>query len=301
MQANSSPPAGSHAGRPPQPGILEQIVRTKRDEVAALHPKRFEWRDRARDAEPARDFTQALARAPHVSVIAEIKRRSPGAGEIRPDLVPAELAARYEECGAAALSVLTDELWFGGTLADLKAARAACSLPALRKDFTIDSVQLYEGRAEGADAVLLIARILEQAQMEDLHGLATELGLAVLVEVHDAEELERARAMSARIVGINNRDLDTFNTDLAVTEALLEQLPAEAVTVSESGLRSAADVVRVGQAGVDAVLVGESILKHDDPGEQVSALAGHESARRMRRAPRPEQPLGPHGPEGARS
>lgn len=268
-------------GKPPTsaanrtPGILQRIVATKRDEVAALRPSRFEWRDRARDAERPRDFTAALAEGPHVSVIAEVKRRSPGAGDIRPDLIPSELAETYERAGASALSVLTDGPWFGGALADLVAAREACALPALRKDFTIDPVQMDEGRASGADAVLLIVRILEPSQLQDLHGYATEVGLSVLVEVHDAAELEVAKQAGARIIGINNRDLDTFTTDLAVTEKLLEALPADAVTVSESGIRVGDDVARVGRAGVDAVLVGESILAHPDPAEKVAELASH--------------------------
>lgn len=268
-------------GKPPTsapnrtPGILQRIVSTKRDEVAALRPDRFEWRDRARDARSTRDFTGALSSGEHVSVIAEIKRRSPGAGDIWPDLVPAQLAETYERAGASALSVLTDGPWFGGALADLVAARQACALPALRKDFTIDPVQIDEARASGADAILLIVRILEPTQLQDLHGHAREIGLSVLVEVHDAAELETAKQAGARIIGINNRDLDTFTTDLAVTEQLLEALPAEAVTVSESGIWAGDDVARVGRAGVDAVLVGESILAHPDPAEKVAELAAH--------------------------
>jgi indole-3-glycerol phosphate synthase len=258
-----------------RPDILERIVETKHRELEVLHPHRFELRDRARDMEPARDFAGALAALPHVSLIAEIKRRSPGAGEIRPDLDPHQLAEFYAEAGASALSVLTDHDYFGGSLDDLRAARRACPLPALRKDFTLHPTHVFEARAAGADAVLLIVRILEQGLLEDLQGTALELGMAVLVEVHDAAELERAIAANSRIVGINNRDLATFKTDLAVTEALLDQLPSDAITVSESGIRTADDVARLGRAGVDAVLVGESILAHADPAEKVAELARH--------------------------
>lgn len=258
-----------------RPDILARIVETKDRELARLRPRGEELRARARDMPPTRDFAGALGAGESVSVIAEVKRRSPGAGEIRPDLDPARLAATYRRAGAAALSVLTDEAWFGGSLDDLAAAREASGLPALRKDFTVDPLHLWEARAAGADAVLLIVRILEQELLEELHGLAVELGLAALVEVHDARELERAVDAGARIVGINNRDLSTFRTDLAVTESLLGALPAGSVTVSESGIRTGSDVARLGRAGVDAVLVGEAILREPRPELKVRELAGH--------------------------
>jgi indole-3-glycerol phosphate synthase len=264
MQASSSPP-----------DILARIVETKRDEVGRLRPRAAELRDRARDLPPTRDFTAALAGGDTVSVIAEVKRRSPGAGEIRPLLDPGRLAETYRRSGAAALSVLTDREYFGGSLDDLAAARTASGLPALRKDFTIDPLHVVEARAHGADAVLLIVRILPQGLLEELLGLAAELGLAALVEVHDGPELARAVEAGARIVGINNRDLATFDTDLAVTEGLVDRLPDDAVTVSESGIRGGADVARVGRAGVDAVLVGEAILREPEPGLKVGELAGH--------------------------
>lgn len=246
---------------------------SKRTEIDLLRPMARELRSRARDAAPARDFQAALAAHPKVRVIAEVKRRSPGAGDIRPDLDPAALARSYAECGAAALSVLTDREYFGGALDDLRRARAAVDLPALRKDFTLDALQIDEARAAGADAVLLIVRILDDAQLAELHGYAGESGLSVLVEVHDARELERAVACGASLLGINNRDLATFTTDLAVTEGLLDQLPPGTVVVSESGIRSGDDVRRLGRAGVDAVLVGESILSSPDPGEMVRELS----------------------------
>lgn len=257
-----------------RPDILTRIVATKRGEIDTLRPRAAELRARAADAPPARDFAAALGGHDRVRVIAEVKRRSPGAGAIRPDLDPARLARSYEAHGAAALSVLTDRDYFGGDLDDLRAARSAVALPALRKDFTLDPIQIDEARAAGADAVLLIVRILDDAALADLHGHARERGLAALVEVHDAVELERAVACGARIVGINNRDLSTFRTDLAVTEGLLDRLPGGTVVVSESGIRRGADVARLGRAGVDAVLVGESILRADDPGAQVAELAG---------------------------
>ena len=258
---------------PDRADILARIVTTKRGEIAALRPRADEFRSRARDAPPTRDFASALGGHARVRVIAEVKRRSPGAGDIRPDLDPAALARSYADHGAAALSVLTDGQYFGGALADLAAARGATDLPALRKDFTLDPVQIDEARAAGADAVLLIVRILDDPLLEELLGHARERRLAALVEVHDGEELERALAAGARIVGINNRDLATFRTDLAVTEGLLDRLPPGTVVVSESGVRTGTDVERLGAAGVDAVLVGESILRAPDPGAKVAELA----------------------------
>ncbi|MBT8405249.1 MAG: indole-3-glycerol phosphate synthase TrpC [Gemmatimonadetes bacterium] len=257
----------------PTPDILTRIVATKRREIEAMSRRAAEFRGRARDAAPARDFAGALGGHPRVRVIAEVKRRSPGAGPIRPDLDPGALAAVYERAGAAALSVLTDADYFGGDLSDLRVARGAVGLPALRKDFTLARVQIDEARAAGADAILLIVRILDDALLADLHGYANERGLAALVEVHDAAELERAIAVGARVVGINNRDLSNFRTDLAVTESLLTRLPADTVVVSESGIRVGSDVERLGAAGVDAILVGESILRAPDPGAKVAELA----------------------------
>lgn len=265
------------------PDILTRIVATKEAEIDALRPRAAEFRDRARAAAPARDFERALARRARVRVIAEVKRRSPGAGDIRPELDPAALARTYAENGAAALSVLTDTPWFGGRLDDLVAARGAVDLPALRKDFTLDRIQIDEARAAGADAILLIVRILDESRLADLHGYALERGMAALVEVHDAGELERALDVGARIVGINNRDLATFSTDLAVTEGLLDRLPAGTVVVSESGIRGAADVARLGRSGVDAVLVGETILRAASPGGMVAQLAAAPRAAEARR------------------
>jgi len=254
--------------------ILSRIVATKEVEVAEVRRRVPELRARAVEAAAPRGFASALA-GERVRVISEVKRRSPGAGEIRPGLDPAVLATTYEAAGAAALSVLTDAEYFGGSLDDLRTARDAVRLPVLRKDFTIDASQLIEARAAGADAVLLIVRILDDARLRELREQAEALGMDVLVEVHDAEELDRARASGARIIGINNRDLTTFGTDLAVSERLVAELPTDVITVSESGIRSGDEVARLGRAGIHAVLVGETLLRADDPGDAVRGLAAH--------------------------
>lgn len=255
------------------PGILAEIVQGKREEVEGLRPRGAELERLAAAAPPTRDFQAALGSGSAVSLIAECKRRSPGAGPIRPDLVPAELTRGYESAGASALSVLTDARWFGGSLEDLAAVRAATTIPVLRKDFTVDPIQVVEARAGGADAVLLIVRILEDRTLRELLGLAADLGLAALVETHDAEEVDRAVEAGASIVGINNRDLDTFTTDLDTTLRLLERVPGDVTVISESGIRDAADVVRLGARGVDAVLVGETLLRAADPSEAAASLA----------------------------
>jgi indole-3-glycerol phosphate synthase len=263
---------------------LRTIVETKRAEVAALRPRRDALEAAARAAARPRAFESALtADGDTVAVIAEIKRRSPGAGDIRPELDPAELARAYAEAGASAVSVLTDSVYFGGSLEDVVTVRDAVSLPILRKDFTLDPLQLFEARAAGADAVLLIVRILDRETLRALLALAGELGLAALVEVHDAGELDRALEAGARLLGINNRDLTNFTSDLAVTEELVAAVPDEATLVSESGIRTGADVARVGRAGVDAVLVGEAILVVPRPAERVKDLVGHPRAGRNRR------------------
>jgi indole-3-glycerol phosphate synthase len=211
-----------------------------------------------------------------------VKRRSPGAGQIRPGLDPAAVAGDYEAAGAAAVSVLTDAPWFGGSLADLAAVRGRVGIPLLRKDFTLVEEQVLEGRAGGADAILLIVRILEDAELRGLRELAESLGMTALVEVHDAPELERALASGARVVGVNNRDLSTFRTALAHTFALLPMIPTGVTVVSESGIRTAADVDGLGAEGVHAVLVGEALLREPDPGAAARALAGRPRRERAR-------------------
>lgn len=255
---------------------------TKRDEVAALLPSRAQLRAQAQVAAPPRPFAGALRQGAHVALIAEIKRRSPSAGAIRPELTVAEVARAYETAGASALSVLTDAEYFGGALTDLVAARAAVGLPALRKDFVVDELQLWEARAAGADAVLLIVRILDDAQLLDLYQQASGLGMGVLVEVHDGAELERALAAGAQVVGVNNRDLASFRTELEVVLGLAPAVPAGRVLVAESGIRTATDVDRLAAAGVDAILVGESLMRSDDVGAAAAALAQRPRGRGQR-------------------
>lgn len=254
--------------------ILQEIVATKLGEVEALRRSLSELRDRAEDAPPARDFFGSLKGGDVVSVIAEIKRRSPGAGAIRTDLDPLQLGSKYESGGAAALSVLTDDEYFGGSLGDLAEVRGLVEIPVLRKDFVIDESQVYEARGAGADAILLIVRILDDERLRSLRILGEELGMSVLVEAHDGAEVERGLAAGAGLLGINNRNLRTFETRIDVTLSLAARVPPDVVLVSESGMHTAADVCRVGEKGVDAVLVGESLLRQEDPGAGVRALVG---------------------------
>jgi indole-3-glycerol phosphate synthase len=275
--------ASGSAGSSPPDDILTRIVRTKEEEVRTLERRAEELWSAARDAPPPRDAVAALRRPGEVGLIAEVKRRSPGAGPIRPGLDPAALARSYRDAGASAISVLTDGPWFGGSLADLEAVRAAVELPVLRKDFTLVPTQVAEARASGADLVLLIVRILDPARLRELLDAARELDLTALVEVHDRGELDRAVEAGARVIGVNNRDLTRFTTDLSTTVELVPRVPSDAVLVSESGIRSPDDVVELGRAGVDAVLVGEAIVSADDPGAVAAGLSGH--PREERRAP----------------
>ena len=239
--------------------VLDTILRAKRDEVTLLHQP--QTRDAvhaaALAAPPPRDFTGALRRGGRLAVVAELKRRSPSKGDLAPDLDPAATAASYARGGAAALSVLTDQLFFGGTVEDLRHARhAAPNTPALRKDFVIDADQVYESRAIGADAVLLIvAAVPDRGLLGELHELAGDLGLAALVEAHDEAELDVALALGAAVVGVNARDLGTFDEDLGVAERLAARIPTDVVAVAESAIRIPADAARVAAAGYDAVLV----------------------------------------------
>lgn len=252
--------------------ILDRILARKVDEVAALRPRARDLR-RAAEARPVpRPFLAALDHGPHVALIAEIKHASPSKGVLIADFDPAALAATYAANGAAALSVLTDADFFQGALADLEAARAACDLPALRKDFTLDGLQVDEGRAAGADAMLLIAAALDDAQLADLHAHITGLGMAALVEVHDERELKRALALGAPLIGVNNRDLATFHEDLGLSERLAALIPVGQVWVAESAVRSAEDVARMGAAGASAVLVGEALVKAANIGAQALAF-----------------------------
>ncbi|MGO8874869.1 MAG: indole-3-glycerol phosphate synthase TrpC [Acidimicrobiales bacterium] len=230
-----------------------------------------------------RPFAAALRRGDAPSIIAEVKRRSPSKGDLAPDLDPGALAGEYAAGGAACLSVLTDAPHFGGSPADLAAARAATSLPVLRKDFTVCEADLYDARLMGADAVLLIVAALSDDELQRYLEVAARLGLAALVEVHDLDEAARAVTSGAQLIGVNQRDLRTFEVDTARAERVAAGLPASMVKVAESGIRSRDDVVRLGDAGYDAVLVGELLVRSPDHAEAVRALrspAGPSSARR---------------------
>jgi len=257
--------------------ILEKILAVKREEVAAgkaIKPLAA-MRAEAEAQAPTREFAgsiQAKVGAGGTAVIAEIKKASPSKGVIRADFRPAEIAADYEQHGAACLSVLTDQPFFQGSAEYLRATRAACTLPVLRKDFLVDAYQVYESRAMGADAVLLIAACLDDAQMADFEAIARGLFMDVLVEVHDAQELERALRLRTGLIGINNRDLRTFETSLDTTLALQSQVPADRLLVTESGILTPADVARMTDAGVHAFLVGEAFMRAPDPGAALAQL-----------------------------
>ena len=260
--------------------ILERILVRKAEEVAArrLAMPQEELLVRARDASPPRGFSAALEAKiaqGRPGVIAEVKKASPSKGLIRPDFDPAQIAASYEAGGAACLSVLTDVDFFQGADAYLQQARAACSLPVLRKDFTIDPYQVIEARALGADCILLIVAALDAAQLRDLSALALSLGLDVLVEVHDADELARALALPASpelMLGVNNRNLRTFEVSLDTTLALKGDVTDGRRIVTESGILGPADVARMRAAGIDAFLVGEAFMRAPEPGTELARL-----------------------------
>lgn len=257
--------------------ILNRIVAVKREEIAAAIKRKPLAAMRA-DAESrvlTRDFAGALrARiaAGQPAVIAEIKKASPSRGLLRADFVPADIAQSYAEYGAACLSVLTDTQFFQGSVDYLKQARASCSLPVLRKDFMVDAYQIYESRVIGADCILLIAACLDDAQMKALEALALALDMAVLVEVHDEAELERALKLTTPLIGINNRNLKTFEVSLATTLGLRGKVPADRLLVTESGIATPQDVQRLVDAKVNAFLVGEAFMRADDPGLALKQL-----------------------------
>ena len=257
--------------------ILNRIVAVKREEIAAARRRR-DGLSLRRDAEQLggqRDFVGALrARlaAGQAAVIAEVKKASPSKGVLRADFRPAEIAASYAAGGAACLSVLTDESFFQGSAAYLEAARAACTLPVIRKDFIVDAYQVDEARAMGADCILLIAACLDPGLMRELEAQALALGMAVLVEVHDGAELDRALRLHTPLVGINNRNLRSFEVNLDTTLGLLPEVPPERLLVTESGILARADVLRMRSAGVHAFLVGEAFMRADDPGAALAAL-----------------------------
>jgi indole-3-glycerol phosphate synthase len=257
--------------------ILEKIVAVKREEVAAaiqrksLEAVRFDAESRVL----TRDFVGALRAkiaGGQAAVIAEIKKASPSKGVLRADFIPADIAQSYAEYGAACLSVLTDQQFFQGCVDYLKQARASCQLPVLRKDFMVDAYQIYESRAMGADAILLIASCLNDAQMKDFEQIACGLDMAVLVEVHDASELERALKLKTPLIGVNNRNLKTFEVSLDTTLTLMRDIPKDRLLVCESGIHTRDDVLRMGAAGVNAFLVGEAFMRAKEPGEALAAL-----------------------------
>lgn len=249
--------------------VLNQILAAKREELVHLRPHTRSLRSRAEQAEAARPFAAALRAGRDVALIAEFKRRSPSAGWIRQEALVAETVKAYSERGARAISVLTDENFFGGSLSDLATARAHSHVPLLRKDFVLEEVQLFEARAAGADAVLLIVRALDDTELRDLLTSARGIGLDVLVETHNQAEVDRALRAGADVVGINNRDLSNFTVDLDLTARLLAHIPSEVVVVAESGIRTEDDVRELGAAGVHAVLVGETLMRAGDMDDAV--------------------------------
>jgi indole-3-glycerol phosphate synthase len=258
------------------PSILQKILSTKADEVAFKQSTQdlATVSSRAADMPPARGFAARVGElaGSGTAVIAEVKKASPSAGIIREDFHPDQIARSYEAAGAACLSVLTDAQYFKGADEYLQQARAACSLPALRKDFLVDPWQVYESRLLGADCILLIVAALERARLQELDGLARELGLDVLVEVHDESELEDALTTGATLVGVNNRDLHTFTTDLATSERLRPLIAGDRVMVAESGIHTRDDVSRLRNAEIHSFLVGEAFMRQADPGRALRAL-----------------------------
>ena len=259
--------------------VLQRILAVKAEEVARAKAVRplAAVQTQARQAVPARDFIGALkakVAAGRAAVIAEIKKASPSKGVLRERFDPASIAASYAQYGAACLSVLTDTRFFQGAMEHLQAARAACPLPVLRKDFVIEPYQLYEARAAGADCVLLIVAALDDARIIELENLALELGLAVLVEVHDGAELDRALALKTPLIGVNNRNLRTFETRLETTLGLLDRIPRNRLVITESGILRPEDVALMRSRSVDCFLVGEAFMRAPDPGAELARLFG---------------------------
>ena len=253
--------------------MLDEILLHKREEVAARKSavRLREIRDRIRERQPPRKFEEAIGKSGTLRLIAEIKKASPSKGIIREAFDPVEIARIYQENGASALSVLTDTRYFQGHLELMSPVREAVDLPVLQKDFVLEEYQVYEARAFEADAILLITAVLEPRQMADLHALALDLGMAALCEVHTEKELESVLDF-ARIIGINNRDLTTFQTDLETTFRVLREVPEGPMTVSESGIETRDQIFRLQEAGVDAILVGESLMRSEDIGKKMREL-----------------------------
>jgi len=261
------------------PDILKKIIKRKKEEVAErlLNTSLEQLKENIKQASPVRGFVKAIKHkiaAGKPAVIAEIKKASPSKGIMRENFIPADITASYEKGGACCLSVLTDIDFFQGSDEYLKQARAACTLPVLRKEFIIDPYQVYEARAMSADCILLIVACLDDNQLKMLSELATELSLDVLVEVHDAEELERALKLNLTLIGINNRNLRTFETSLDTTLALLQTIPKDKIVVTESGIHTAEDINLMRNNNVNAFLVGEAFMVADEPGEKLAELFG---------------------------
>jgi len=257
--------------------ILQRILATKRDEVTQAQTQRslMEIRRDAEDRRDVRAFAEAIksrVKRDRPAVIAEIKKASPSKGVLRAHFDPAEIAHSYAANGAACLSVLTDTQYFQGSLQDLVVARASSGLPVLRKDFVVDGYQIFQARASGADAILLIVAALADTQLHDYEAVAAALGMAVLVEVHDRMELERALSLKTTLIGINNRSLRSFETSLQTTLDLLPQVPSDRIVVTESGILSRSDVTRMQNSGVHAFLVGEALMRAPDPGAELARL-----------------------------
>jgi len=255
--------------------ILDEILRRKKERLGEAKRKvpLREIKARAAEADPPLDFSKAVKRTDRIKLIAEVKKASPSKGLIRPDWDPQKIASIYAE-KAHAVSVLTEEDFFEGSLSYINIVKKNSGLPVLRKDFIIDEYQVYESRAAGADSILLIARILEMAQAEEYMSMARELGMAVLFEVHDMKELETALKLNAPVIGINNRDLNTLKIDLARTFELKTEMPANKIVISESGIDTREHVLRLSEAGVDAVLVGTAIMKERDIAKKIDELMG---------------------------
>jgi indole-3-glycerol phosphate synthase len=254
------------------PTYLDAILARHRERAAADTRSVDREVERLAAMPSTRGFRDALMHADRLAVISEIKRRSPSKGDLNPDLDPTVLAATYERGGAACLSVLTDAEFFGGSVDDLRAARAACDLPVLRKDFTVSALDVVDARSMGADCVLLIAAALDVAELVDLHRLATEIGLDTLVEIHDERELEHALTARATLIGVNQRDLVTFRVDHARAVRMAAAIPDDVVKVAESGVRDAADAASLRASGYQAVLVGETLVTADDPAAILESL-----------------------------
>ncbi len=258
------------------PTILEKIVATKRREIEAakVAAPGDELRAQLKDAPPVRDFFGALSAPGSIHLIAEVKQASPSKGLIRPDFQPTQIATIYAQGGASCISVLTDQPYFQGSLDHLRAIRQVVDLPLLRKDFILDRYQLYEARLAGADGVLLIAECLDDCQLRSLHNEALDLGMTPLVELYEESNIERVLGAGALLVGVNNRNLHTFEVDLQHTLRIQRQIPADRVLVSESGIATRADVLRLENAGVRAMLVGESLLRQPDISAALKGLLG---------------------------